>query len=454
MTATTAFKLPVRVGVLVALVLALVGVAQVRPAARASARDRGRSELNRRAGDAYVDVVCILRSARTADSLSAGFVDQALGSYERSTARYPADTRAALSRALLLSYAGSPKEARQALVGVLRAERDEGRRTAARTVYLTLAAKRPTRAQVEAMERASSGTVAGALATSEAYAVLGDAEAMQRTLDGGYAQARRLVPVTWATIGIAGALLLAALIGLASLLLSRLRKQRGAVPVSPPSATWNVPTALEALAVFVLLQLVLATAAAALRPERAYTPLFMLVPPALAGLGAIFWVRLQSPGGTFGWRVDHPLRRTLTGLAAGGGALAAAYLAAALMQAVFKASPQEHPLVPVLAASSGLGEKLLLIVGACALLPVLEETLFRGIFYGALRRHWGVVGSVLASAVVFAAAHQDPAALLPYLLVGVVLAWLYERSGSLLTVTVAHAAFNLFGVMLALVMYG
>ena len=93
-------------------------------------------------------------------------------------------------------------------------------------------------------------------------------------------------------------------------------------------------------------------------------------------------------------------------------------------------------------------------MGACALLPVLEETLFRGIFYGALRRHWGVVGSVLASAVVFAAAHQDPAALLPYLLVGVVLAWLYERSGSLLTVTVAHAAFNLFGVMLALVMYG
>ena len=452
MTATTAFRLPVRVGVFIVLVLALLAVAQVRPAA--CLRGVGEAELYRRAGDSNVDLLCLTHRAGTPPEATNGFLQQALGFYELSAARNPADARPALSHALLLFYGGSRKEARESLVVALRAERDESRRAAVRTAYLTLSVDRPNRAQVEALEQATSGSVAGALATSEAYAVLGDAEAMQRTFDVGYARARRLLPLLSVTMGIAGALLLAAVIGLVSLLLSRGRKRREAVSVSPPPAAWSVPTALEALAVFVLLQLVLATAAAARWPERTYTPLLMLVPPALAGLGAILWVRLQSPGGAFGWRMDHPLRRALTGLAAGGGALAAAYLAAALVQAVFKASPQEHPLVPVLAASSGLGEKLVLIVGACALLPVLEETLFRGIFYGALRRQWGVVGSVLASAVVFAAAHQDSAALLPYLLVGVVLAWLYERSGSLLTVTVAHAAFNLFGVMLALVMYG
>ena len=93
------------------------------------------------------------------------------------------------------------------------------------------------------------------------------------------------------------------------------------------------------------------------------------------------------------------------------------------------------------------------VVGA----PVFEELVFRGLAQTALlsvvgrARRWSVV--VLGS-VVFALMHLgQPWQVLPSLFVlGVVLGWLYERTGSLLPGILVHAGFNAVNVALTMMM--
>lgn len=75
--------------------------------------------------------------------------------------------------------------------------------------------------------------------------------------------------------------------------------------------------------------------------------------------------------------------------------------------------------------------------------PVFEEIVFRGLFFATLRRRFGFVASALISAVVFAVAHGY--GLLGFASVlwsGVLWAWVYERSGSVLPGILAHMLNN------------
>ena len=77
--------------------------------------------------------------------------------------------------------------------------------------------------------------------------------------------------------------------------------------------------------------------------------------------------------------------------------------------------------------------------------PITEETLFRGLFFGALRTRapfWAAAG---ASGVLFGAVHLasgDVAVAGLLALFGVILAWLYERTGSLGPPIVLHMVNN------------
>jgi len=77
----------------------------------------------------------------------------------------------------------------------------------------------------------------------------------------------------------------------------------------------------------------------------------------------------------------------------------------------------------------------------------VEEWLIRGYIYHALRQRWRRSVSVLVSALLFAALHGlnpdfSAAALLNTFLVGVILTFLVERSGSLWSATLAHGVWN------------
>lgn len=99
------------------------------------------------------------------------------------------------------------------------------------------------------------------------------------------------------------------------------------------------------------------------------------------------------------------------------------------------------------AAAGGIGFVLLLVLGA-GLTPIGEELFFRGVLYGGLRRY-GVVVAVVASALLFGLAHGINVVLPVAVVLGVLNALLYERSGSIWPPVVAHGVHNALGFALA-----
>lgn len=74
--------------------------------------------------------------------------------------------------------------------------------------------------------------------------------------------------------------------------------------------------------------------------------------------------------------------------------------------------------------------------------PVCEEIIFRGYFYPAAKRFAGPWVAAICSALVFAAAHGNLAALLPLFILALVLVALYEKTGSLWAPIGVHFCFN------------
>ncbi len=89
---------------------------------------------------------------------------------------------------------------------------------------------------------------------------------------------------------------------------------------------------------------------------------------------------------------------------------------------------------------------LALVIGV--VVPVGEEIFFRGLTFGALRRRVGRHLAVVLSALFFAAVHMQAVELLPIVILGIVLAYTYEVTGSLVPGMIAHGVNNLTALVL------
>jgi len=99
---------------------------------------------------------------------------------------------------------------------------------------------------------------------------------------------------------------------------------------------------------------------------------------------------------------------------------------------------------------------ILPLLGVVAILaaPIAEESFFRGFLFPALRMQWGTFWAALASGFVFAALHFSPGSMIPFTVIGMLLAWAYVFSGSLWTAIGAHFAFNAIGFVMGLISGG
>lgn len=88
------------------------------------------------------------------------------------------------------------------------------------------------------------------------------------------------------------------------------------------------------------------------------------------------------------------------------------------------------------------------ILMTVVLAPVMEETLFRGIIQGSIYRRDGAVKSILLSALLFGVFHIIPQQVINAFLVGIILGYIYFRTGSLLTVIILHALNNAISYIL------
>jgi membrane protease YdiL (CAAX protease family) len=110
----------------------------------------------------------------------------------------------------------------------------------------------------------------------------------------------------------------------------------------------------------------------------------------------------------------------------------------------WKGEPAEQQAVQTLRMASGWLPRSVLGVVTIVLAPVAEEFLFRGVLFTWIRQ-WGYPKLALwGTSFLFALIHLNTATLLPLLVLALLLARLYERTGNLLAPIAAHALFNAF----------
>jgi membrane protease YdiL (CAAX protease family) len=88
---------------------------------------------------------------------------------------------------------------------------------------------------------------------------------------------------------------------------------------------------------------------------------------------------------------------------------------------------------------------------ACLVGPVAEELFFRGVVFSVLRRRTSCAVAMLVSGAAFALMHGNPVGFPSILLLGCLLAYLYERTGSLASSLSVHILHNTFLMSSALI---
>lgn len=101
----------------------------------------------------------------------------------------------------------------------------------------------------------------------------------------------------------------------------------------------------------------------------------------------------------------------------------------------------------------GIGLLLLALLVSAVAAPICEEIFFRGMVFRYLRARWPLWAAAPVSALVFGAAHVNPASgllIVPVIaFIGLMLALVYERTGSLTNSILMHALNN--GVLTVIV---
>jgi membrane protease YdiL (CAAX protease family) len=280
---------------------------------------------------------------------------------------------------------------------------------------------------------------------------LGDAALGQRADD---ALARRAAALLWRAraLGILDVLVLA-VGGLAVPgLWRRLRAGRGAVAEALLPPPWSMAAGLAALvrgaALSALLLLVAVLGGGwlagqplltgALDQPLTFVPVLlvvwrMLLAPAGLGFVTAFGLRPRPGGG-------RPLVHAVLVLFAAGTALD---LGLGVLSDRLELGPHWTEWFDADLASGEPARVAVTVLGAVLFAPLFEELVFRGVLYGSLRARLGWPAAAVASALVFGLAHgYGVAGLLSVFVSGVLWAWFYERTGSLLPGIAAHVANN------------
>jgi uncharacterized protein len=108
----------------------------------------------------------------------------------------------------------------------------------------------------------------------------------------------------------------------------------------------------------------------------------------------------------------------------------------------FNREPQTQDPVEVVSQIHSWPAGILLAVLSLVLAPVVEEILFRGILYPAIKRKGHPRLAFWGTAILFGAIHANLMAFLPLTFLAILLTWLYERTGNLLAPVTTHGLFN------------
>ncbi len=110
----------------------------------------------------------------------------------------------------------------------------------------------------------------------------------------------------------------------------------------------------------------------------------------------------------------------------------------------FHYEPPPHPLVDIFVVEDKQNPLLIMfsIFLACTIGPFIEEVFFRGFCYSALKKKWGIRVAMISTAAFFALIHGSSFAFIPVFILGLILAFLFEKRGTLIPSITLHIIHN------------
>ncbi len=122
--------------------------------------------------------------------------------------------------------------------------------------------------------------------------------------------------------------------------------------------------------------------------------------------------------------------------------LAAALILSMLFLDAIGYKPSPQPVFDIFFEEKRNGVILFFTIFVSVLGPVIEELFFRGFLYSAVRKRFGIIIGVLLSGALFSALHTNIAGFLPIMILGILMAFLYEVTGSLIAPIAVHILHN------------
>lgn len=116
--------------------------------------------------------------------------------------------------------------------------------------------------------------------------------------------------------------------------------------------------------------------------------------------------------------------------------------AQALVQRVAGSADDSQMIVKYFLEHPDFKHRAAVFIMAVIVAPIAEEIVFRGYFYGVIRRYGGRFPALLTSSLLFAAIHVHLPSMLGLGILAIILCLLYERTGSLWAPITMHACFN------------
>jgi membrane protease YdiL (CAAX protease family)/uncharacterized RDD family membrane protein YckC len=125
------------------------------------------------------------------------------------------------------------------------------------------------------------------------------------------------------------------------------------------------------------------------------------------------------------------------------------YYVGAILFSVLVVKPDQEDIGKDLGVCNpGIGIAIFAVMAIVVLAPVAEEIFFRGFFFAGLRQRWSLWPSAILSGAVFGLVHAPtgPTAAIPLAGLGVGLAWLYNKTGSIYPSMFAHFLNNAIAI--------
>jgi len=116
--------------------------------------------------------------------------------------------------------------------------------------------------------------------------------------------------------------------------------------------------------------------------------------------------------------------------------------------------PPVQPIVRIFMEEKTTGILLLSTLFAAIFGPVAEEIFFRGFLYSSIKKIAGSFWGIMITSVIFSALHAHPVGFLPIMALGMLLAYMYEKTGSLVPCISIHIIHNVIMVVLVFLVKG